>query len=308
MVSRAIVFLLPALAAAADSYVFTSFRGNGETGVYMALSEDGYRWTPVKGNQPVVPPRIAGMLMRDPFLVKGPDGEWHLLWTTGWTRDSKNGRLTIGHTRTRDLSAWGEQQMIDVPLEGARNAWAPEMVWDGRAKQWILFWASTIPGRFPDPQGTGDGGYNHRIYAMRTAGFKSFTKPELWFDPGFNSIDSTVVRAGNRWLMVFKDERRNPLQKRLRLAWAERTAGPWKDISEPFTTDWIEGPSVVKVGADWLIYFDHYSKPHYYGAYRTRDWKRFEDVSQRMSFPADHRHGTAARISAREAKDLSSLR
>lgn len=109
IVLRAILFLLPALAAAADFYLFTSFRGNGEKGVYFALSEDGYRWTPVQGNQPVVPPRFPGMLMRDPFVVKGPQGEWHLLWTTGWTRDGKNGRLTIGHAETRDLAAWGAQ-------------------------------------------------------------------------------------------------------------------------------------------------------------------------------------------------------
>lgn len=308
MVLRAIVFLLPALAAAADSYVFTSFRGNGEAGVYLALSQDGLRWAPVKGNQPVIAPRFAGMLMRDPFLVKGPRGEWHLLWTTGWTRDSKNGRLTIGHARTRDIAAWGEQQMIDIPLEGARNAWAPEMVWDAQARQWNLFWASTIPGRFPDTEGAGDSGYNHRIYAMRTADFVTFSKPELWFDPGFNCIDSTVLRAAKRWLMVFKDERRNPLQKRLRLAWSESAAGPWQKVTGPFTLDWVEGPSALKVGDGWFVYFDHYAKPRYYGAYRTRDWKSFEDVSSRMSFPQDHRHGTAARISAREAAALGALR
>ena len=307
MVLRAILFLLPALAAAADHYVFTSFRGNGETGVYLALSEDGYRWTPVKANQPVIPPKFEGMLMRDPFLVRGPQSEWHLLWTTGWTRDSKNGRLTIGHAQTRDLAAWGGQEMIDIPLEGARNAWAPEMVWDARARQWVIFWASTIPGRFPDTEGTGDGGNNHRIYAMRTGDFKTFSKPELWFDPGFNSIDSTLAQAGKRWVMVFKDERKNPLQKRLRMAWAETAAGPWRDVSEPFTMDWIEGPSVLKAGTDWLIYFDHYSKPHYYGAYLTRDWKSFEDVSGKMSFPEGHRHGSAARITAREAVSLESL-
>lgn len=198
--------------------------------------------------------------------------------------------------------------MIDIPLEGARNAWAPEMVWDEKARQWILFWASTIPGLFPDTEGAGDNGNNHRIYAMRTGDFHTFAKPELWFDPGFNCIDSTVLHTGQRWLMVFKDERKNPLQKRLRMAWADAAAGPWKDVSEPFTMDWIEGPSVVQAGPDWLVYFDRYSKPHYYGAYRTRDWKSFENVSSKMSFPPDHRHGTAVRISARDAAALETLR
>ena len=100
--------------------------------------------------------------------------------------------------------------------------------------------------------------------------------------------------------MVFKDERKNPLQKKLRLASATSPVGPWTNISEPFTTDWVEGPSVLKVGAEWLIYFDHYTKPHYYGAYRTRDWKTFEDVSPKVKFPEGQRHGTAVRLSSND--------
>jgi hypothetical protein len=37
---------------AGDWYLFTSFRRNGETGVFFALSEDGRKWTPLHGNQP----------------------------------------------------------------------------------------------------------------------------------------------------------------------------------------------------------------------------------------------------------------
>ncbi|MBI5283413.1 MAG: glycoside hydrolase family 43 protein [Candidatus Solibacter usitatus] len=304
---RAILFLLPLSALASGDAVFTFFRGNGETGVYLAHSSDGYHWTALNGNQPLLKPQYPGMLMRDPFLVKGPGRTWRLLWTTGWTR-AKNGALTIGHASSKDLVRWSDQQLIDIPLEGARNAWAPEMVWDASRKRWIIFWASTIPGRFPDTGKTGDSGYNHRLWSMTTADFKTFSQPELYFDPGFNSIDSTLIRTGKRWTMVFKDERRDPLQKRLRLAFAATPAGHWSGVTEPFTTDWIEGPSVLKVGRDWIIYFDHYAKPQYYGAYRTRDWKSFEEISKRLTFPAEPRHGTASRISRREAVRLKSLR
>jgi hypothetical protein len=308
MLKKAIVLLAAASAWGADSYLFTSFRGNGETGVFFALSDDGYKWTAVRGDQPVVPPGHAGMLMRDPFLVQGPDHVWQMVWTTGWTRDKQANRLTIGHASSRDLVNWSAQQMIDIPLEGARNAWAPEMAWDERQKQWIVFWASTIPGKFPDTEGTGDTGYNHRLYAMTTRDFKIFSKPALWFDPGFNAIDTTLAHVGSRWIMIFKDERKNPLQKRLRLAFADTPAGPWTGVTEPFTMDWIEGPSALQVGAEWLIYFDHYAKPHYYGAYRTSDWKTFEDVSKQVSLPEGHRHGTAVRIDAATAAKLRALK
>lgn len=305
---RLAIALIFSAAAWAQSWLFTSFRGNGETGVCFALSDDGYHWSPLLAGQPAVKPQLSGMLMRDPFLVRGPDGLWHLLWTTGWTRSKEDGSLTIGYARSPDLISWSRQKLIPVPLEGARNAWAPEAVWHPKQKQWIVFWASTIPGRFPESALSGDSGYNHRIWAMRTPDFETFSKPELFFDAGFNAIDSTIVRAGRRWLMVFKDERREPLKKNLRLAWAADPAGPWTPEPESFTKAWIEGPSVMRIGRDWLVYFDHYGKPQHYGAYRTRDWKRFEDVTAKLSFPPGHRHGTVVWITKAEAERLRALR
>lgn len=306
MLPRAILLLLPATLLAADNYLFTSFRSNGETGVFFSLSSDGYHWVPARGGKAVLTPEHPGMLMRDPQIVRGPDGTWHLIWTTGWNRPSPDAALTIGHATSRDLVHWSKQQLIEIPLAGARNAWAPEMVWDRAAGRWILFWSSTIPGRFPDTEATGDTGYNHRIYFMTTKDFVTFSKPALFFDPGFNAIDATLVEDGGRWVMVFKDERKNPLVKRLRLAFAGSPTGPFTGVTEPFTGDWVEGPSVVKVGPDWVIYCDHYAKPQHYAAYRTRDWKSFEEITTRIQFPGETRHGTAVRVSEAEARALAS--
>ncbi len=146
------------------------------------------------------------------------------------------------------------------------------------------------------------------MYSITTRDWKTFSAPRLWFDPGFNSIDSTLVQDGKRWVMVFKDERAKPLQKRLRLAFADSPRGPWRDISEPFTRDWVEGPSVLRIGDAWWIYFDHYRAPRHYGAVRTRDWLTFEDVTKELSFPEDHRHGTGIRIPEKLGKRLEGLR
>jgi hypothetical protein len=302
--------LVAASVWAADPYLFTSFRRNGETGVFFALSRDGRTWTPLNGNQPWLKPGAPGMLMRDPWLSRGPDGMWHMLWTWGWTRGQGDKSVKLGYAESKDLQQWSTQREILV-LTGeptARNAWAPEAVYDPASREWTLFWATTIPGRFPDTEGTGDSGYNHRIYATTTRDWKSFTPARLYFDPGFNSIDSTIVRDGKRWIMIFKDERKNPQQKRLRLAFADSPAGPWTGVTEPFTRDWIEGPSAVRIGAEWWVYFDHYTKPQGYGAIRTRDWKTFEDVSDQVKFPDDHRHGTVVQIPAKLAKQLEAAK
>jgi hypothetical protein len=50
----------------------------------------------------------------------------------------------------------------------------------------VIFWSTTIPGRFPKTDGAGDG--NHRIYCTPTRDFTpgSFSPTRLFFDGGFN--------------------------------------------------------------------------------------------------------------------------
>ena len=60
----------------------------------------------------------------------------------------------------------------------------------------------------------------------------------------------------------------------------------------------------MKIGSEWWIYFDHYSKPQHYGAMRTTDWKTFEDMTKEVSFPDGHRHGTVVKITGDVARQL----
>ena len=63
----------------------------------------------------------------------------------------------------------------------------------------------------------------------------------------------------------------------------------------PFTQKFTEGPCALKIGGDWLIYFDAY-REKIYGAVKTRDFKTFTDVTKQVSFPEGHKHGTAFRV------------
>ena len=66
-------------------------------------------------------------------------------------------------------------------------------------------------------------------------------------------------------------------------------------MSEPFTEKFTEGPAALKVGDDWLIYFDAYGEK-IYGAVKTRDFKTFTNITKEVSFPEGHKHGTAIRV------------
>jgi len=70
--------------------------------------------------------------------------------------------------------------------------------------------------------------------------------------------------------------------------------------------DWVEGPSAIKIGDHYLVYFDHYAQPQYYGAARSKDLRQWEDCSKEMSFPKGHRHGTVLRVPQNIAQGLNS--
>ena len=58
----------------------------------------------------------------------------------------------------------------------------------------------------------------------------------------------------------------------------------------------------------YLVYFDHYAAPQYYGAMRSRDLRHWQDCSKGMSFPKGQRHRTVLRVSPQIAERLLAVR
>ncbi|MBL9134832.1 MAG: glycoside hydrolase family 43 protein [Verrucomicrobiales bacterium] len=278
-----------------EVYLFTFFRDNGQDGLYLAWSRDGLEWSEIPPpGKSFLPPMVGTKLMRDPCLRRDAKGRFHMVWTTGW-----NDRV-IGYASSEDLRRWTDQRELPVMMHEptARNAWAPELYFDAGRDEFLVFWATTIPGRFPTTEGSSEDRYNHRIFGTRTRDFLSLTPTELFYDGGFNGIDATLFRQGRRYGMVVKDETLKPERKHLRLAWSEDPRGPWSPASPAFSASWVEGPSVLKVGGRWHVYFDHYREPQYYGAMRTRDFVKWEDISPQVRMPKGARHGTALAVPA----------
>lgn len=283
----------------AECYLFTSFRGNGD-GLHLAWSTDGINFSPLAGDRAFITPTIGGKLMRDPCILQGPDGTYHLVWTTGWWDK------VIGHSSSKDLIHWSEQTAIPVMVNEpeAQNSWAPEITYDPDKQEFIIFWATTIPGRFKEGETTGDKGQggvmlNHRIYCTTTKDFKTFTPTRLFFNPGFSVIDSTLIKVGNSVYMIFKDETLIPPKKHLRVAKADSFAGPFTIITEAFTPPgvWAEGPSVIKAGDEYICYFDMY-RDGKYGAMKTRDFLTWTNITDQLKFNVRNvRHGTAFKVS-----------
>jgi alpha-L-fucosidase len=142
------------------------------------------------------------------------------------------------------------------------------------------------------------------MYYTTTRDFQEFEPAKLFFDPDFSIIDCTIVRTDDashdqdqvggatheRYVLVLKDNSRPT--RNLKVAFGESPVGPWHNVSPPFTDQFCEGPTVAKVGDDYLIYYDAYRKL-LYGAAKTRDFRTFTDVTSEVSFPKGHKHGTA---------------
>ncbi len=275
------------------AFLFSFFREpNGEDGLHLAWSPNGLQWEELKApGKSFLAPEVGGKLMRDPCLQLGPDGMFHLVWTTSWGRPT-----VVGLAHSRDLVHWSREQAVPVMEQdpGAENAWAPELYYDAGKSQWIIFWASTIPGKFPETAGSGD--HNHRIYCITTKDFTDFSPTRLFYDGGFNVIDATLLAANGKFHLIIKDETKNPVKKNLRIAESLQPEGPFGPAGEPIGTNWVEGPSAIQAGDGYLIYFDHYVSPRYYGAVKSSDLQHWQDISPQVSFPPGIRHGTVLKV------------
>lgn len=279
-----------------DVYVFTSFHEPANEGLRYLYSKDGYNWKGIEGIY-LKPELGSQKIMRDPSMVRDKYGVYHLVWTIAWKGDKG-----IGYARSKDLIHWEDQKIIPVMEHEPNtvNVWAPELFYDEDDDRFVIIWASTIPGRFP--RGIEPEDNNQRMYYTTTADFNTFSPTKLFSDPGFSIIDAVIVKkAKDDYVLVLKDNTRP--NRNLKVAFADNPLGPYEHVSDTFSDYLTEGPSVVKVKDQWLIYFDSYGSKSY-EAVATRDFKEFEKVNHKISVPEGHKHGTIFKASKKDLKGL----
>ena len=284
-----------------EVYMFSFFQGNGQDGLHLAYSNDALSWTALNKNEPILPPQVGeSQLMRDPCIIRGADGKFHMVWTAGWTEKG------IGYATSEDLINWSEQKYIPVMEHEptARNTWAPELYYDKDSEQYMIYWATTIPGRFPETDSTGDDGYNHRMYYTLTKDFNEFSDTKLLYDQGFNVIDATIHKVDGEYVMFLKNEIKHPEpEKNIRIATSSSLTHSYSQASEPITDNWVEGPTAINTDKGWIVYFDRYIN-HEMGAVQSTDLETWTDISDQISFPDGTRHGTVFKVTQSEFDNL----
>ena len=80
-----------------EVFLFAYFKGNGD-GLHLAYSTDGYTWKALKNDTIFMKPAVGtDKLMRDPCIIRGGDGRFHMVWTVSWNERG------IGYASSKDL-------------------------------------------------------------------------------------------------------------------------------------------------------------------------------------------------------------
>jgi beta-galactosidase len=296
-------------------YLFSYFTNHGEDGLHLAYSHDGLGWKALNDGKSFLAPTWAGKtdrhrpskMIRDPCVMQGPDGVFHLVWTSSWWDRE------FGYARSRDLIHWSEPRPIPV-MENeptAKNCWTPALVYDHEAKHFLVFWATTVPGRHSHvPTSNRERGLNHRIYVKTTRDFETFSASRMFFNPDFSVINAHILRPkwGDKYYMFVKNENSKPAEKNIRVTHADKIGGPYQtEVSPPITGRyWAEGPTALVIGDAVYVYFEKYMNGRM-GAARSINMTDWEDISDQVSFPRGTRMGTAFPVSRAVFEKLQEL-
>ena len=106
----AVSFWLLAISAERKIYISTSFHEPATDGLRFIYSYDGWTWHQIEGIW--LKPEVGQQrVMRDPSIIRTPDGMFHLVWTSSWRGDRG-----FGYACSKDLVHWSEQRFIMSPI------------------------------------------------------------------------------------------------------------------------------------------------------------------------------------------------
>ncbi len=308
-----------------EGYLFSYFIGEGTaTGeqVYFGLSEgnDPLRYRDLNDNQPVLTSDLGEKGLRDPFIIRSPEGDKfyqiatdlkvHGSWD--WDGFQRRGSKSIMVWESTDLVNWTDQRLVQVSPENAGNTWAPEAFYDEELGAYVVFWASKLYDA-DDPDHTGSQ-HNRMMYAT-TRDFVTFSEPRVWIDPGYSVIDSTVIKEGETYYRFTKDERNNTSSTPCSKFILGEKSTELRSTDYEFIADCIgkanslgpginqgEGPLVFKSNTEdrWYMFIDEFGGrgyvPFVSDDLDATEWKMVTDYKM----PSRPRHGTVLPVTQAE--------
>jgi hypothetical protein len=182
--------------------------------VYMAYSvgNDATRWKAANNGQPILTSTKGVHAVRDPSLIRSPEGDRFYLLATdlnmdgvehgwrGWEWAQSDSSRYIEVWESRDLRTWSDQRHVLVAPPEAGMAFAPEAIWDPEIGAYVVFWTSSM---YPaetyftedpnDPKRRHPLSRNQTLYAT-TRDFVSFTPARVMSGrPNHGTLDACMI-------------------------------------------------------------------------------------------------------------------
>jgi len=310
-----------------EGYVFAYFRDNSLDGekIFLAASKgnNALDWEELNGGKPVLTSTEGTKGLRDPFLIRSPDGSTFFLIATdlsigsgtSWGDAVRVGSRYLEIWESNDLVTWSEQRHVLVSPETAGNTWAPEAYYDTDIEAYVVFWASSL---YEEDDTEHTGATYHRMLYATTQDFVTFSEPQIWQDAGTSRIDSTVLKEGDQYYRFTKDEGgvtgcTDIIQESSPSLLAQLDG--WSIVASCIGRDAgaqaVEGPTAFKSnpndvnGEKFYLFVDEYSGRGYIPL-ETEDianpqWK----LSSSYNLPSSPRHGTVLPITAAQLATLT---
>jgi len=301
------------------AYLFVHFREistpEGEQ-VRFGLSRDGFNWESVNEGRPILWAYYGDKGVRDFTVVRSKiDKKFYIIATDlslayswrkygkdFWSHVSRYGSKCLSVWESEDLVNWTEQRLARIGNEDFGCLWAPDVIFDEKAGDYVIHWSSShISDKF-EKKG---------IWYSRTRDFVNFTEPKLLYkDPeGGEVIDSAIYFEGGRYYMFLKSHGRH---NRCRLLVSDELTGSYEPIERfdecmmAVAQGKYEAPTAVKISdGRWCLFLDFYGAsgaaqgyvPFVSGDIASGEFIR---ADEKFSFPYGFKHGTILEITMEE--------
>lgn len=299
-------------------YFFAYFAGEGYSNgeqIYFAASENGDKWYDLNENKPVLTSTMGEKGVRDPFIIRSPEGDKFYMIATdlkinggnGWNAAQTAGSQSLMVWESTDLVNWSEQRMVEVSASiDAGCTWAPEATYDPITGEYVVYWSSKTP----------DDNYGkQRVYYAKTRDFYSFTEPQVFIEKDESSIDTTIIydEEENMYYRYTKNEggNTNELGAKTKTIFAEKSStllGEWTLIaSESLNQNqWVEGPTIFKYNSQdapdgkWCLLVDQFGGIGYYPLVTDDLSSGVFETATASRMPSRARHGTPIPVTEEE--------
>lgn len=288
-----------------SAYLFTYFTGNtgNEEAIRFAISKDGYTYTALNGNEPVITSAKISSTggVRDPHILRGADGKTFYMVVTdmvsakGW---SSNRAMVL--LKSTDLINWSSSvvniQKRFANQENLLRVWAPQTIYDPQAGKYMIYW-SMKHGDDPDKI--------YYAYANKDFTDLESEPKQLFFSPSNGAcIDGDIIYHKGKYHLFFKTEGQgNGIKQAVSDRLTEGYVQQDKYLQQ--TTDAVEGAAVFKLNNsdDYILMYDVYMKGKYQFT-KSSDLENFKVVDEAVSMDFHPRHGTVLPINEKELQRL----